>query len=108
MRAEHGENWLGAYGEMNESYLPNGANVVSSHAIFKIKIMDDGSLKMKGSIVVHVNRDSEKDYKRGKCSATNMLVVKLVIAIGIGLDFTFRTGNIKGAFMHSGPIHHEV
>lgn len=49
MRAEHDENWLGAYEEMNKSYLPNYANVVSWHSLFQIKIIDDGGSSSQGS-----------------------------------------------------------
>lgn len=51
MSAEHDGNWLGADEEINESYLPNSANFVSSHAIFKVKIMDDRGPNLKGRMV---------------------------------------------------------
>lgn len=58
--------------------------------------------------MVHGNRDSYKDYIRGNCAAADMLVVILFVAIAICLDFTFGTGDINGAFMHSRLIQREV
>lgn len=108
MKAEHDENWKDAYTEVEESSLPHNSNVVSSHSIFKIKTLDDGEIKLKGRIVVHGNRDSEKDLVRGDCASADMLVIRLVIAIGTCLGFLFGTGDIKGAFMQSGPIKRDV
>lgn len=57
MRSEHEENWVGAYEEVDESKLPRGENVISSHVEFKIKENHEQRLKLKGRIVVNGNRD---------------------------------------------------
>lgn len=75
MKAEHDENWVEAYEEVPESGLRNNADVISSHLVFKVKTNDDGSLKLKGRIVVYGNRDPENNsYKaiaqRRTCSSS--------------------------------------
>lgn len=108
MRAEHDENWTGAYEEVAEAGLPKTANIISSHVIFKIKTNDDESLKLKGRIVVHGNRDAEKDMVRSDCAAADMMIVRMMISLATILGFNMATADIKGAYMQSGPIQREV
>lgn len=61
MKSEQDQNWTDAYLEVAESDLPKLANIISSHVIFKVKKNDDGTLKRKDRIVVHGNKDAEKD-----------------------------------------------
>lgn len=42
-----------------ESDLPRGANEISSHVVFMVKSGDEGTLKLKGIIVVHGIRDND-------------------------------------------------
>ena len=46
---------------VHKSKVPANANVISSHAIYKIKELDDGSLKCKARIAPHVDKDSERN-----------------------------------------------
>lgn len=108
MKAEHDENWTGAYEEVHESDLERGANVISSHVVFKVKSNDDGSLKLKSRIVVHGNRDDERELIRSDCAAADMLIIRLVISLATMLGFNMATADIKGAYMQSGPIQRNV
>lgn len=108
MRSEHDENWVGAYEEVAESELPSEANVISSHVVFKIKTNDDSSLKLKGRIVVHGNRDADRDLVRSDCAAADMMLIRLVISLTTIMGFNLGSADIKGAYMQSGPIQREV
>lgn len=70
--------------------------------------MDEGELRLKGRIAIHVNRDSEKELIRGECAYADMMGVRLVLAIGKCMGFTFGTGDIKGPLMQSERIEREV
>lgn len=61
MKSEHCENWEGGYEEISEAKTTDDCNILSSHAIFIIKIQDNGTLKLKGRILVHGNRDNERE-----------------------------------------------
>lgn len=108
MKREHDDNWTDAYQEVAERGLPKGANLISSHVVFKVKTNDDGSLKLKGRIVVHGNRDDDKDLVRSDSAAADMMIVILVISLAAILGFNLATADIKGAYMQSGPIRREV
>lgn len=88
----------------HEHALRKGANVISSHVVFKVKTNDDGSLELKGRVVVHGNRDSEKDSVRSDRAAADMMIVRTVISLASILGFELATADIKGAYMQSGPI----
>ena len=55
------------------SKLPNvliflqTTNIISSHAIYKIKLNEDLSLKLKARIAPYANEDSEKDVTKTDC-----------------------------------------
>lgn len=108
IRQEHDENWTGAYSEVMESDLPNNANVISSHVVFKVKTQDDESLRMKARIVVHGNRDADKDSVRSDCASADMMLVRMVISLTTIMGFNLASADIKGAYMQSGPIRREV
>lgn len=75
---------------------------------FKVKTDDDGDLKLKRRIVVHGNRDSEKDTVRSECAAADMPIVRLVLSLEAPMGFNFGTADIMGAFMQRGPIRRDV
>lgn len=108
MRAEHDQNWVDAYEEVPESELPRNANVISSHVIFKIKTEDDGSLRLKGRIVVHGNRDADRELVRSDSAAADMMIIRMIISLATILDFNMASADIKGAYMQSGPIRRDV
>lgn len=108
MKAEHDDNWTDAYEEVLEHDLPQKANLISSHILFRVKTNDDGSLRLKGRIVVHGNRDDEKKTVRSDSAAADMMIVRLVASLAAILGFELGTADIKGAYMQSGPITREV
>lgn len=97
MKNEHDKNWKDAYTEVKESDLSGDANIISSHVVFKTK--DDGYLILKERIVVHGNRDDEKDLLRSDCAAADMLVVRIVVGLAAILGLNMGKADIKGAFM---------
>lgn len=81
MKAEHDKKWQDAYVEVNEQYLVDNANIVSSHAIFMAKKDDMGYMKLRGSIFVHGNHDSDRDTVRAYFAAADMAVIMIHISI---------------------------
>lgn len=54
------------------------------------------------------NRDDEKDEVREDSVAADMMMTRLVIFIGIIMDFSFGMADIKGTFMKSGPTQQDI
>lgn len=65
---------------------------------------DDGSLKLKGRILIHGIRDADLDLVISDCAATDIILVRLVISLESLMGINFGTADINGAFMQSGPI----
>lgn len=108
MVADHDQNWVGSYEEISEADLPYRENVISSHVVFKVKNNEDGGLKLKGRIVVHGSRDTDRDLVRSDSAAAEMLIIRMVISLEAILNFYMATADIKGAYMESGPIQRDV
>lgn len=105
---EHNNNWNGACGTIPDYEVPPSSNIISSHAIFKIKESEDDDLQMKARFVLHGNRDREKDEIRKDSAAADMKILRIVLSLGVILNFTFGVADIKGAYMQSGPAQRDI
>lgn len=108
MEREHHNNWIGAYKEVPDSYVPRGANVISSHTLFKVKSHEEDRLEMKARFVLHGNRDKQKDDIRKDSAAADMIVFRLVLSLALILGFIFGIADIKCAYMQSGPANRDI
>lgn len=104
MTKELDENWSNVYKEVYKEDLPEGANMMSSHAIYKINKDDEGTMNLQGCIFVDVNRHSDRYQVRAEYVATDMAVIRMLSSIGTGLGFTFSFAYINCAFMKSGLV----
>lgn len=104
MTKEYQDNWKDAYEEVNELDLPEYANIIYSHDVFMVKKDEQGNIKIKGRIVVHRNRDKDRDKVIEDCTAADMAVIRMVLSIKNFLGFTFGLADIKGAYMQGGTI----
>lgn len=66
---------------MNYPDLPEDANIVSSHSIFKINKSYKGNMKLKGRTVVHGNPDADNDGIIADCAASYMAFIIMVLDI---------------------------
>lgn len=101
-------NWEGAYEEMNETEVPKGANIVGSHVLYKIKVSEDNSLKLKARICPHGNEDREKDTVRKDSAAAQFPVIRLVCSIIALLGFVIAGFDIAAAYLQSGKCPREI
>lgn len=108
LESEHDTNWTNSYEEVQERDVPRNANIITSNAVYKLKIKEDGSRMMKARIVPHGNHDNGKDEVRKDSSKGPLFVVRLLLCIATFLDFRVATAYIKGAFLKSGPVWREV
>lgn len=108
LKREHDSNWQGAYVEVREKDVCRGANVISSHVVYKLKTEENGSRMMKARIVPHGNHDDEKDDVRKDSSNAPLFVVRLLLSLVTFLCFRIGTADIKGAFLQIGPIRRNI
>lgn len=76
--------------------------------VFNIKKDEDGGRKLKSRLVVHGNKDNEKDDVRTDAIATGMMETRLVMDIGVMIKFKFGVADIRGDFMQREPAHRAI
>ena len=101
---EEEKNWVGVFEVVDESQVPKGANVISSHVAYKIKVGEDNTLKLKARICPHGNRDKEKDGIRKDSAAVQFPIIRLMLSIAALLGLRLGTIDITAAYLQSGPI----
>lgn len=52
-------SWDGAFGEKNEKQLPNFANLISSHIVYKVKCEETNRMRIKSRLFFRGNKDGE-------------------------------------------------
>lgn len=105
MDKEVTENWMHVTEEVGVGDMPQDANLLSTHFVFKIKKDEEGERKLKARLVVHGNKDNEI---RKDAIAAGMVITRLVMAVGMMIKFTFGVADIKGAYMQSGPFRRDI
>lgn len=56
-----GKNFKKIVKKVHVTEIPSSANIKSSHALYKVKILDDKSVTMKSRTAPHGNKDKERD-----------------------------------------------
>eukprot|EP00171_Calliarthron_tuberculosum_P022021 IDg22021t1 len=68
--------------EVHVQNVPSNANVISSHVIYKVKILDDGSKLMKARIAPHGNKDRDKHSLKSDSSMCSPLAAYGLVNAG--------------------------
>ena len=105
---ELNENWADTVVEVNDEDVPQDANVITSHVVYKVKQAEDGTRKLKARLVPHGNRDSQKDSVRSDSSAAGFSVIRLLLMLTIFLGFKMGILDVKGAYLQSGPCRRTI
>ena len=90
------------------SDVPQDANIITSHVIYKVKANDDGSYKMKARIAPHGNKDKEmKNLKTDSCVCPPTGVG---ILLSIACIYGWPLGKIdfKSTFLQTGSAQRDV
>ena len=78
------ENFLKTFKIVSNREIPDGANIISSYTLYKVKHNDDGSLKLKAPVAPHGNEDAMKDMLGTDCSTcppTGLRIVESIAAL---------------------------
>ena len=108
--AELQDNWKDHIKEISWRELPNDANVISSHLVYKIKPDPEvkGLLKLKARLCVHGNRDKEKDYMRSDAAVASHEGFRLLYSLAARYGFCLGKVDIRGAYSQSGEAIREI
>lgn len=63
---------------------------------------------MKARIVPHGNRDAERDNIRKDTSNARLMAIRVILSLTTFLNFSITTVDVKGAYLQSGPISHDI
>lgn len=88
--------------------IPTNANIISSHTIYKIKVNDDQSLKLKARIAPHSNEDSLQFSLRSDCSMCPPLGFRIIASIASICKWRLSKLDVKTAFLQTGEANRDV
>ena len=67
--------------EVHVSKIPPNSNIISSHVLYKVKTLDDGSRIVKARIARHGNRDKDKHLLRTDSATCPPLGLRILLSI---------------------------
>ena len=88
--------------KIHVSKVPENANVISTHVMYKIKELDDGSRICKARIARHGNKDKETNSLRTDSVSCPPLGMRVPLSLCTLLKFYVSKIDIKAAFLQSG------
>lgn len=108
LQAENDNNWKKENKETPEGQVESNSNEKISHVIYKIKVNEDGTLKLKARICPRGNRDELKDEVRKDSATAQFNVIRLILEIATYLQMRIGILDISGPYMQIGPIKREI
>ena len=102
------ESFLNNCKLVHRTKVPGNANVISSHVLYKIKELDDGTLKCKARIAPHGNKDSNMNDLKRDSATCPPIGFRTLLSICTIMQWFVSKVDIKGAFLQSGPAERDV
>lgn len=108
-----------AYKQEEESFLktvklvsiedvPENANFIRSHTLYKIKVNDDSTMKLKARIAPRGNGDAMREELTTDCSNCSPAGIRILESIAALFGWTIIRVDAKTAFLHIGKAQREV
>lgn len=88
--------------------VPENANVITSHVIYKVKLNDDGSFKMKARIAPHGNKDKEKYSLKSDSASCPPTGIRLLLSIAAIMKWPLSKIDFTSAFLQTGEAQRDV
>lgn len=88
--------------------VPENANVISSHVLYKININDDKSLKLKARIAPHGNEDCMKDDLKSACSMCSSVGLRILLLTASLQKWRLSKIDVKSASLQTGNAARDV
>lgn len=93
---------------MNPNKVPHDTNIISSHIIYKVKLNDDSTLKLKARIASHGNEDSDKDLMRTDCCICSPIGIRFIFSSATYRSWPIIRIDVKTALLQSDPASRQV
>ena len=85
------------------SKIPIGINIISTHASYKVKFLDDGSRLMKARIAPHGNKDRDRTNLKSDSATYPRIGMRIILSIPTIMGWNLSKTDFKSAFLQSGP-----
>ena len=85
-----------------------GANVISSHVAYKIKVSEEDIPKLKARICPHENLEKDKDGIRKDSAAAQFPTIRLMLSLSALMGLKVGTIDIPVAYLQSGSIKRDI
>ena len=88
--------------------VPDNANIIRSHVLYKIKVRDDGTLTCKARIAPHGNEDRDKAQLKTDSACCPPLGIRMLFSLCSLFRWYITKIDVKGAFLQSGEASRKV
>jgi len=102
------ENFVKTVKKVYISDVPKDANIISSHVLYKVKVLDDGSKLVKARIAPHGNKDSMKDDLKKDSAMCSPVGMRVALSICSIMKWNTAKIDFTSAFLQSGLAEREV
>lgn len=96
--------WLKAYDEVMYIEVPRRSNVFSSHFVMKIKVEEEGKMRLKARLCPHVNRGIMKDEVIKDSATAQLDTIRLTLSMSDTMGIRIGCVDVKEAYLQSGSI----
>jgi len=94
--------------KVHVSDIPEGANIITSHVLYKVKLRDDGTKMIKARIAPHGNKDDMKDDLKTDSATCSPVGVRVLKSICVTMGWRVAKIDFKSAFLQSGAVERDV
>lgn len=102
------ETFLRTVKQVAKKDVPAGANIISSHTIYKVKQYDDSSLKLKARIAPHGNEDDLKNELHKDCSTCSPTGLRILESVASLHGWTVYKADVTVAVLQTGIAQRDV
>ncbi len=82
--------------------VPKDSNIITSHALYKIKANDDGSLKLKTRIAPHRNKHGDKAFLKTDSAQCPPTEIRILLSISPMIIWPLAKIDFTSAFLQTG------
>jgi len=102
------ESFLKTVRHVNLEEIPQGANIISSHVLYKVKDRDDGTRIIKARIAPHGNKDADKDGLKTDSTSCPPIGIRALLSLAVLKKWTLAKIDFKSAFLQTGEATRDV
>lgn len=88
--------------------IPSNANIITIHVLYKVKVIDDDTFKLKARIAPHGNKDLLKNVLTSDCCVCSPLGFRVVMTCATMMRWSIHKADVKSAFLQTGPAKRDV